>query len=370
LQYRSIEVKAPRRVALHAAAVSELEFALRLARELQNKLWGEPIAQEWALAALEEAGRLRDNGSPNSPAGVAAAQHAIEALKPYSEPWYAYLSMLILPQERKADTVAYFDEMQRRSEMGLGPCRQQDRYIQFLILLKRSEERAFFARTPVGEDFNKALVDAQAALDKAKEIGRGDWDRAYAIGMMGLARTRLYLKASGDEREKLRDKARENLSSALALAPKHQAAWQWSALLGVIERVEREQKKFETAQQAAAYFAEPYRLFREVEPTSQPINFHESTLAGTVDVIRADIEKNAPDYLRQGLKAPNLPDSDRTKWQLALAEMLARSGNAEKSGEARSLLEAATRNMPAAEKKAHTLQIERIKDALAKSEKK
>jgi serine/threonine protein kinase len=373
LHCQATDEKSPRRSTFHNAAVAEFETALRLAAELKDQLWGEPIAQEMAVAALAEATRLRDALTPGAPATAAAidaATKAIDALKLYSEPWRAYLRMLLLPIERKPDTSAYFEEMTRRADAGLGPCRDQDRYIQFLILCKRAEERAFFARAPVGEDFAKALADAQAAAQLAIDARLNPGDRAYAIGMKGLAHARLYLKASGDERDQLRDRAREDLRNALKLAPKHRAAWQWSALLGVIEKKEREQERFTTAQQAAAFFAEPYRLLCEAHLPAKPVNFHEAKIAETVETLRADIEKTAPAYLRQALKGPGVSTADRATWQLALAEMLARSGEADKAAEARTLLESATGTLTEADSKSHTGQIERIRQVLAKPEKK
>src|SRR5262249_32639277 len=83
-----LDPKSPRRAAAHSAAVAEFETALRLARELKDQLWGEPIAQEWATAALEEAARLTDNKAPGAAAAVTAAERAAGELKPFSAPWY------------------------------------------------------------------------------------------------------------------------------------------------------------------------------------------------------------------------------------------------------------------------------------------
>jgi serine/threonine protein kinase len=373
LHYRSLPVASPKRVTLHAAAVSELESALRVARDLQNKLWGEPIAQDLASAALEEATRLRDTASPNAPAAVDSAKRAIEALKPYSEPWHAYLRILILPLERKLDS-AYYEELQTRSTAGLGPCRQQDRLIQFYILVRRAEERAFFSTPPAGEDFNKALADARAALAKVEDAGLDDSLRGYAIGMMGLARTRLFLKATGEDRINLADKARTDLFDALKKAPQSRAAWQWNALLGLIEKLTiddklaKDSKEFEKPRVTANYFTAPYNFFREAEQGSAPINAHEKSLADFIAALRADFEKKAPDYLRKAIQIDS-KDPDRFKWQLTLAEMLVRAGGASNVAEARTLLAAALDGLPAANQKTHVAQVDRIRQALAKAEK-
>lgn len=365
LRYRATDWRDPKRTTLHGSAVGQYDSALRLARELKNEFWAEPIAQEWAVAALEEASRLTDLKAPGAPAAVAAANRSAEELKVYSAPWSAYLRMLILPLEKKPDSAAYFDELTKRADAGLGNARQQDRQIQYMIHMRRAEERAFLSPSNVGVDGEKALADAQAASKIAIDAPLGDAERAAAIGMMGLARMRLFIKTSGTEKETWRAKARDDFRNALQLAPDHPSAWQWKTFLGIV--IDKKEK-LETPAEVASHFAELYRDYREAEQEAPPPerrNGHERYVAEFAQKSREDLEKNAPARFREALKAdPNNPA--RVKWQLALAEMSARAGDAERVAEAKTLLDAATTNFSAADKKAHALQIERIKQALAK----
>jgi hypothetical protein len=365
LRYRATDWRDPKRATFHANAVSQFDTALRLARELKNDFWAEPVAQERAVAALEEASRLTDLKAPSAAAAVAAANRAAEDLKPYSTPWHAYLRMLILPLEKKPEDAAYFEELAKRANAGLGDSRQQERQIQYLIRMRRAEEHAFLSTPNIGVDGEKALADAQAALKIANDAPMNDGEKAAAIGMMGLAQMRSFLKAAGADRENFRIKARDNFREALTQAPNHPSAWQWKTFLGIV--IDKKEK-FETPAQVASHFAELYRDYREAEQAAPPRerrNGHEHYVADFAQKSREDLEKNAPARFRDALKAdPN--NADRVKWQLALAEMNARSGEAERITEAKTLLTAATTNLSAADKKTHALQIDRIQQALAK----
>jgi tetratricopeptide (TPR) repeat protein len=371
LRYKAIvDLNSPRSGTQHAAAVAELEAGLKLARDLQNPFWAEPIAQEWASAALGEVNRLYAVNKTQLPRAVADATRAAEELKPYSAPWYALLRMLLLPAERKNDSAGYYQELVERSKGGLGPCRQQDRIIQFSIYITRADARVLFGTPDVGLDFKSALADAEAAERIAHELEMTN-ERAYARGLMGLARMRLVVTgASSRERIAYRKAATDDFRAALKLAPDHFAAWQWKVLQAVtLERKD----PFEATDTAeiATYFADQYRIFREMKPPISPSPGHEKNLIAEVDRNCADLEKNQAVRLRDAIitdKEKKHPD--RAKWQLGLAEMDAHSDDPKWLAEARTQFDVALSSLTPEAQKPHAAQIARIRDVLAKAEKK
>jgi hypothetical protein len=176
--------------------------------------------------------------------------------------------------------------------------------------------------------------------------------------------------ASSRERIAYRKAATDDFRAALKLAPDHFAAWQWKVLQAVtLERKD----PFEATDTAeiATYFADQYRIFREMKPPISPSPGHEKNLIAEVDRNCADLEKNQAVRLRDAIitdKEKKHPD--RAKWQLGLAEMDAHSDDPKWLAEARTQFDVALSSLTPEAQKPHAAQIARIRDVLAKAEKK
>jgi len=196
-------------------------------------------------------------------------------------------------------------------------------------------------------------------------------EQAYARGLMGLARMRLVVTgASSRERIAYRKAATEDFRAALKLASDHFAAWQWR----VLEAVTLERKDpFEATDTAeiATYFADQYRIFREMKPPASPAPGHEKNLIVEVDRNCADLEKNQAVRLRDALITDkDKKHPDRVKWQLALAEMDVHNDDPKWLAEARTQFDLALSSLTPDGQKPYAAQIARIRDLLAKAEKK
>ena len=127
-------------------------------------------------------------------------------------------------------------------------------------------------------------------------------------------------------------------------------------------------EKFEAKDFAeiATYFADQYRIYREMEPPAVLANEHERRLVDFVNDVCRDLEKNGTVRLRDALIG-DLKNPDRVKWQLSLSEMLVRSGEEKKVDEAQTLLDAAVKDLSPADQKVHAAQIDRIRKELGKN---
>ena len=364
LRYQQPSLTPAQREQAYQAAASDFREARRIADKLQQNLWAEPITLEWALASQMELARLERLGySAKFEAQLKEASELADSAKRFSKPWYAYLRMELLRLERLSQpkNKQYYADLASRADDGLGDARLQDRQVQYRIRTLRSESRSQLDTVAEAVDPVSALKDAEAALDIAKSVPLSPGERAAAHGLVGLARVRAYLQLSGEKKEAAREKPRDDFRKALDLAPQHPAAWQWNAFLGMTTKKDG----LKEAADLASYVAEAYPHYRAAEeamPKAPLPQSHEAILADHVRQSREKLEKEHRATLEVALRdKPDHPD--RAVWQLSLAEMQARAGEA---AAARDALAAALKALPPDSRKKHDAQIRRIELLLKK----
>ncbi len=348
---------------LYAQAAEALKKSAELSQRLRLNDWAETALKEWAVAAYYEADRQALNRNQAAKDALEDALARAEALREFSPPWAAFMTMLLRAEVQKKldparDTIP---DAIAAGETGLAPdARAQDKWIQFRIRLNLVDYRtSIITANAEHKDGPKALADAKAALALVAEAGLPDADKAEAYGARGMAYVVIFEKSSNpaDSQE-----ARKAFQEAVRLAPDHAASWRWKTYLGIF-RVTTTGSK--TAEEEATRLAEGYRLFREAEVTNPRKTDEE--LAYDKYLIRPQreaAEKAGLPYWADRIdKAPNHPD--RPTWLLAAAESLALSGA--DPAKAKRYFEdgkKAVADLPEGQREIHRRQIERIKALL------
>ena len=150
---------------LYAKAAGEFKRAADTAKALHAAAWRETDLLQWAVAAYEEADRLALGRNQPARDALTEALTRAEELKEFSLPWATLLTMKLWTEvQRKLEpTKDRIPDAVRISPAGLGPCREQDRPIQFMIRMLLVDYRTSFLRDYAGhKDGAKALANAQA----------------------------------------------------------------------------------------------------------------------------------------------------------------------------------------------------------------
>lgn len=375
---RYLAADAAKKAALYAEAEAAFRDALPLARSLKAAAWAEVIQQQWAVAAFQEAQRLVYANLPDAARkpDVARALERASAkardLSDVSDPWSAYLGMLVIQLEEAASKGENkYDEFITTSARGLKQnCRLQDRSIQFKIYMLRAEARLSTIRERPIDDVRAALTDDIAPAIKLAEdpsVGLNDDDLATAIGAAGRAHFRIYRIASRtDDREAERIKVLENCRRAIALSPQHSDSWWWKSFYAVARALPARQPS--RPQELANQYADVIRNLREAEAYIE-----------NATISPPGSKKQLPDLVafrrdQSALATPTLLDAirqsgksaDAPTWHLALAEIYSLTGKESDKKLAQEQLTAALatlprpEDLPVPESESIRMQVERI----------
>jgi serine/threonine protein kinase len=354
---------------LYIKAAAEFKRAAALAAKLKAAGWEEEALKAWAVAAQAEAARQADGKAGGVEGTIADAADRAEVLRKFSEPWCSYLKMELIELRERLQTVDLFDEYLNVSKPGLVKCREQDQPIQFLVRMKLVDLRTSIlpskSRHRRGAE---ALEDARAGLALAEKAKLGNADLAEAHGAIGMC----WYFASVPMTAADREKAKNEFLEALRLAPAHWLTWKWKTALAYIRSVE----PVKTVAEEATRFADTCRLFREAETSLSTFEAGRARLSSeqllyksSIPSFRAKTEDLAKSRWVEAINDDAQADNpDRTRWQLALAEMY--SVRKTELPTARKMLadaETTVQKLPASEQAFYKPQIDRITGLLPKS---
>jgi hypothetical protein len=235
------------------------------------------------------------------------------------------LTMQLTEARENLEHIDLFPEVETASKAGLGPCRDQDRPIQFRILMMLVDTRTSILNSKLKHRNGPAgRADAEAALELARKAKLPPADVAQAYGGIGLA----WFFSSVPLQAADMAKSKEALQEAVRIAPGHWQAWKWKSYLATI----RGKEPARTLAEEASRLADTYRLYREAE---EGLSAREAGEGGRLSAEEVEYKKFISRYrgltetpakpaLVQQIDDPAQAENpERLKWQLSYAEMLA-----------------------------------------------
>ncbi|HKB39553.1 MAG TPA: hypothetical protein VKD72_24160, partial [Gemmataceae bacterium] len=300
--------------------------AVKLARQEKSEGWEEAAVQGWAdVAAREVLARYQDP-SYDLATNLKEALKRCDELEKFSKSRAAAfrvgLIRLSISLDKEKSELEKREALLKVFENGLEPGRTQDEYFRVHLLVQRSD--VYMKGREVKRDLARAHADASAALKLSEQTTVDAGTRAYALGIIGLARQAQAPSADEKTKEEYREEAVQSLRKALDLSPKHFAAWEWKGYLSGLLILKLPKKvmaggprraEATLAEEACRYYLEAVQDIPEVERKGP-----DYTWLG--DISQPNLKEKAVPILRAALE--RFPrDADAWKWHRGIAAVLA-----------------------------------------------